>query len=442
MAVSPFDGPPASGLYGDAEVARLFSASAEIRSMLLVEGALATAQGALGIIPMSAAQAIAQASREVTLDPAELAEGMAGSGVPVAALVKAFRRSLDPEHGAWLHWGATSQDVVDTGLVLRLRRVIAILDTRLDRLTAVLAEQATRHRDTVIAARTRFQIATPTTLGAKIAVWGLPLLRHRQRLVEVKPRLLQVSLAGASGNNAALRGRGGEVMRALAAELDLAPSEVPWHAARDSVAEFGNWLSLVTGSLGKIGQDLILLGQSEVGEVTAGAGGGSSTMPHKANPVVAEALVTLARLNAGTLGTLHQALVAAQERDGVSMGLEWFALPSMCAAAGGATRLALTMAEGLAAHPDRIAATFAADRGRMLAEAAVFVLAERMPRPEAQALVSEAVRSLGDGTLSAVLMTRAPEIDWPAALDPFRLTGDAATLADALGAAVADWSAR
>ena len=438
MAVSPFDGPPAAGLYGDPEVAALFASGAEIRAMLLVEGALAEAEAGLGIIPEASAVAIARAAREVVIDPAELAEGMAGAGVPVAALVKAFRRTLGPEHGAWLHWGATSQDVVDTGLVLRLRRVLDILDERLARLAATLADQAGRHRETVIAARTRYQIATPTTLGAKIAVWGLPLVRHRTRLAELRPRLLRVSLGGASGNNAALQGRGAEVMRAVAAALDLAPSEVPWHAARDAVAELGGWLSLVTGSLGKIGQDLILLGQSEVGEVTAGAGGGSSTMPHKANPVAAEALVTLARLNAGTVGTLHQALVAAQERDGVAMGLEWFALPQMCAAAGGATRLALGMAEALAAHPDRIAATFAADRGLMLAEAAVFALAGRMPRPEAQALVAEAVGAIGDGTLPDALERRVPDIDWPSVLDPRRLTGDAPALADRLGAAVAE----
>ena len=218
MAVSPFYGPPAAGLYGDPEVARCSPHPAEIRSMLLVEGALAEAQAALGIIPDVGASAIARASREVTIDPAELAEGMAGSGVPVAALVKAFRRTLDPEHGAWLHWGATCQDVVDTGLVLRLRRVLAILDTRLERLAARLADQAERHRETVIAARTRYQIATPTTLGAKIAVWGLPLLRHEPGSPSSSRGCCRVSLGGASCTNAALEGRGPEVMRALAAD--------------------------------------------------------------------------------------------------------------------------------------------------------------------------------------------------------------------------------
>jgi 3-carboxy-cis,cis-muconate cycloisomerase len=246
-----------------------------------------------------------------------------------------------------------------------------------------------------------------------------------------------VSLGGASGTNAALQGSGAEVMRALAAALALEPSEVPWHAARDGIAELGGWLALVTGSLGKLGQDLVLLART--GEVTAGAGGGSSTMPHKANPVKAEALVTLARLNASALGGLHQAMPHAEERDGAALALEWFELPAMCAAAGAATRLALPLAEGLAAHPDRIAATFAADRGLMLAEAAVFALAARMPRPQAQALVAEAVQAVraGPGTLADALAERAPGEDWPRLLDPARQTGDAAALVDALRAAAA-----
>ena len=433
--ISPFDGAITAGLYGDAEVGALFSGAAEVRAMLRVEGALAEVEGALGIIPEASGRAIAAAAGKVAIAPEALAGGMASAGVPVAALVAAFRRSLGAD-GAWLHWGATSQDVVDTALVLRLRAVLDLLDARLARLTEALAAQAERHRRTFIAARTRFQIATPTTLGAKIAVWTIPLVRHRQRLAELRPRLLVVSLAGASGTNAALQGRGGEVMRELAAALDLAPSPVPWHAARDAIAELGGWLALVTGSLGKMGQDLILLGQSEVGEVTAGTGGGSSTMPHKANPVVPEALVTLARLNAGSIGQLHQAMLHAQERDGTALGLEWFALPAMCAAAGAATRHALALAASIEAHPQRIAATFAADRELMLAEAAVFALAERMPRPEAQALVADAVKNVGQGTLAAALAQRAPDLAWTQILDPARQTGDAEAMVDALHAAI------
>lgn len=436
--ISPFDGEIARGLYGDPELAALFTGAAEVRAMLLVEGALAEVEAVLGIIPEQSGRAIGRASGEITIDPADLTDGMATAGVPVAALVAAFRDALDPVDGAFVHWGATSQDILDTALVLRLRSVLDILDARLAEIVETLGAQSARHRATLIPARTRFQIAAPTTLGAKIAVWTMPLLRHRQRLAEFRPRLLRVSLAGAAGTNAALAGRGPEVMHALAAALDLAPSEIPWHAARDGIAELGGWLALVTGSLGKIGQDLVLLGQSEVGEVTAGAGGGSSTMPHKANPVAAEALVTLARLNANALADLHQATLHAQERDGTALGLEWFALPAMCAAAGAATRHALALARDLAVHEGRIAATFAADRGRMLAEAAVFTLARKMTRPEAERLVGEALRAMGaDGTLAEALARLAPQIDWDEALDPAARTGDAEALVDRLAEAIA-----
>lgn len=436
--ISPFDGEITAGLYGDAEVAALFTGEAEVGAMLRVEGALASVEAELGIIPDAAGRAIAAAAGTVIIPPARLAGGFASAGVPVSALVKEFRAQLPSDVGQWLHWGATSQDVVDTGLVLRLRDLLDLLDARLASLAEALGKAAAAHRETVLPARTRFQMATPTTLGAKIAVWTVPLVRHRERLAELRPRLLRVSLAGASGTNAALRGKGEAVATGLAAALGLGASAVPWHAARDTMLELGGWLALVTGSLGKIGMDLILLGQSEIGEVTAGTGGGSSTMPHKANPVVPEALVALARLTAGNLGTLAQAMIHAEERDGTALGLEWFTLPQMAVAAGASLRHGLALAETLKPHPDRIARTFAGDRGMMMAEAAVFALAEDMPRPEAQALVTAAVKAAGrDGTLADALAGTAPGRDWPALLDPARGVGDAPGIADAAAGIVA-----
>lgn len=391
MAVTPLDSPLFAALVGDPEIAAHLSDAAEIRAMLEVEAALARAQGALGIIPPASAEAIAAAAAGLDPEPAALAAGLASAGVPIPALVAALRAVLPAEHAAFVHWGATSQDIVDTGLVLRLRSILDILDARLAGTIAALADQAARHRATPIPARTRWRIAAPTTLGAKIAVWGMPLLRHRARLAELRPRLLVLSLHGAAGTGAAFAGGTGELRARFAADLGLAQDPVPWHAARDGIAEFGGWLALVTGSLGKLGQDLVLLGQSEVGEISAGRGGGSSTLPQKANPVAAETLVTLARTNAALLGGLHQALVAAQERDGAAWGIEWLTLPQMCVATGAATRHAANLAAGLSADADRIAATFAADQGLMLAEAAVFALAETMPRPEAEARVREAI---------------------------------------------------
>ncbi len=436
MAVSPLDSTLSGGLWGDAEIAAHLSDAAEIRAMLDVEAALALAQGELGMIPAASAAAIAARAATLEIEPATIAPGTTASGMPVPPLVAALRASLPAEHAACVHWGATSQDIVDTGLALRLRRILDILDARLAALIAALADQATRHRTTPIAARTRWRIAAPTTLGAKIAVWGMPLIRHRQRLAELRPRLLTLSLHGAAGTSAAFGGRAGELRAAVAARLDLADDPVPWHGARDAVAELGGWLSLVTGALGKFGQDLVLLGQSEIGEITAGTGGGSSTLPQKANPVAAETLVALARANAATLGGLHQALVAAQERDGAAWGIEWLTLPQMCVMAGAATRHATGLASSLAADPDRIAATFAADRGLMLAEAAVFALARTMPRPEAEARVKEAVKSaLRDGTtLSKSLAGQGTPVP---DLAPAAHTGEAAAQADHFAARAA-----
>ncbi|MEM7269757.1 MAG: 3-carboxy-cis,cis-muconate cycloisomerase [Pseudomonadota bacterium] len=433
MAVTPFDSAIYRDLYGDAEVGALFTDSAEVRAMLLFEGALARVQGRMGLIPETAAAAIDRASQTVMIDPAGLAEGTASAGVPAPALVEAFRKAMEaPEHAAYIHWGATSQDVVDTGLMLRLRRALEIIDARLDALTQTLSGKASDYAETAMAARTRSQIATPTTLGAKIAVWRAPLMRCRERLAEARPRVLRLSLAGASGNLAAMGAQGPEVAAALAAELNLAHDPVPWHAARDGVAELAAQMALTTGALGKIGADLILLMQSEVREVTAGAGGGSSTMPHKSNPVGPEVLITLARANAGLTGRAFEAQIHANEREGAAWALEWMTLPQMVVAAAAALRHAQTLAETLAPRPETMAANMDATKGMMLAEAATFALAEHMPRPEAQALVKTAVKTAAErgAHLRDVLEAEVKaQIDWDAVFDPLSYTGAAAPIA-------------
>lgn len=416
------------GLFGDAELARVMGDAAQIAAMVEVEVALARAEARLGVIPAAAAGAIAAAAAGFVPDLDALARATARAGIPAQALVAALRPACG-EGADWLHFGATSQDIQDSALVLQLREATGILDARLAALDAALAAKAAAHADQPIPARTRFQIAAPTTLGAKIAVWRAPLARHRQRLAELRPRLLNVSLYGAAGTGAALMPHSGEIRRALAEELGLAAPDIPWHATRDGIAELGGWLALVTGSLGKIGADLILLGQSELGEVAAGTGGGSSTMPQKSNPVAAEALVTLARLNAADTGTLHQAMIHAQERDGTALGLEWSVLPQMVERTGAALRIALDLAGTLAPRPERIAATFAADRGAMLAEAATFALTKDMPRAEAARLVAEALAAVAATpglTLAAALATLAPGRDWEETLTPALQTGEAA----------------
>ena len=410
-------------LYGDAEMAAILSDRAAIAALLRVEVALARAQADLGMIPTDAAEAVAAAALSLAPEPETLAPAVAAAGITAQPVIAALKKAAG-QAGGFAHYGATSQDIVDTGLALQLTEALALLETRRVTLEDTLARKAARYAGQPIPARTRHQIAAPTTLGAKIAVWQGMLDRNGRRLNELRPRVLLISLHGAAGTSTAL-GFCADALRAQVAQaLGLAVPPGPWHAARDGMAELAGWLSLVTGTLGKMGLDLIQLGQSEVGEVTAGAGGGSSTMPQKANPVGAEALVTLARLNAGDVAGMHHALIHAQERDGTALGLEWNILPLMLERTAAALRIAGELAGTLAPVPARIAATFAADRGRMCAETAGFLLARQMPRERALALVAEALaQAAADDTvtLAGALARLAPGTDWASELDPARL---------------------
>lgn len=388
--------PISEALFGDPGTDRHLYGTAELAAMVRFEAALAEAEAACGVIPAAAGPAIAECLDRVDLDPVALAEATASARVPVPALVAELRARVGTPYGSYVHWGATSQDVVDTGWCLRLRNILDLHERRLRALVAVLADQAEVSADLPMAGRTRTQIATPVTLGHRIAAWLMPLARAVERLSALRPRVLQVQLGGASGTLSVLGEKGPAVTMDLARRLDLACPPVPWHTARDGVFELGSWLAMTVGLLGRIGADLALLGRSEIGELRAGVAGGSSTMPQKANPVGAEALVTLARSAGGHLGTLHQALIHTEERDGVAWGLEWLALPPLLTATGAGLRHALTLAETLTPDPEAMARNMALGGGAIHAEALAFALAEHMSLGEAQALVKAAARS-GDG---------------------------------------------
>ncbi len=412
------------GLYGDPEIAALFAPEAEIRAMVTVEVALAEAMDRLGMVQPDAGEAVRKAAESFVPDTDALTDGTRRSGVPVPALVAALRTHVGPPHGEAVHRGATSQDIVDTALVLRLRTVLSILEARLAALAETLGEAASRHAALLMAARTRSQVAVPTTLGLRVAGWLAPLQRCRARLAELRPRLLTVQLGGAAGTLGAFGSRGIAVMEELAAALDLAAPAKPWHSERDTLVEAAQWLALVTGALGKMGGDLILMGRSENAEMRAGQGGGSSTMPHKSNPVAAEAVVALARFNAGQVGTAHQALLHAEERDGAAWGLEWLILPQMAVATGAALGHALDLARSI--EPDAARMRAALDDGAM-AEAAAFALAAHRPLAGAQSHVRRAIR---DGTPLADALREAgfDEAEIAAALDPARSLEMAAPL--------------
>lgn len=429
MPASPLDSALYRDLLGDPEVGGLFTDTAEVRAMLVVEGALARVQGGLGLIPEASAALIHRASLEVQIDAAALAPATAVNGVPVPALVAAFRREMAaPAHAAFVHWGATSQDIMDTALMLRLRQALAIMEARLAAVIRALGGLAAEHADVPMAGRTYGQAAVPTGFGAVAAGWGGPLMRHHARLADLRPRLLNVSLSGAAGTLGAMSGQGPAVRAALAGALGLGDPGGSWHAARDGVGELCAWLTLVTTALGKMGEDLLLLTQSSVAEVRLGGAGGSSTMPQKQNPVAPSLLVALARAVIGFNAAMQSAGLHRQQRDGAAWFTEWLVLPQMVVATARALSVAGALLPGLSLDRARMAAGLDPDGlGLIHAEALTFALARRMPRPEAEAEVKALCALARDSgrSLAALAADRWPDAAWAALLDPAAQLGTA-----------------
>ena len=344
--------PLLSALVGDEEVEALFSDEAELAALLEVEAALAGAEAKAGLIDADAAARIGEACRSFFPDWDALAQGLARDGVVVPELVRQLRDAVGEPHRGAVHKGATSQDIIDTGLMLRFKRVAAVLEGRLEALVAALEELRVRDGAVPLMAHTRMQQALAFTAADKIETWCAPLARQTEALRALAPRVLAIQLGGPVGTRGSFDGKGDAIARAMADTLGLADAPC-WHSGRDRIAELAAWLSLTSGLLGKFGQDVALMAQNEVGEARISGAGGSSAMAHKANPVPAEVLVALARFNAGLLGTLSQALVHENERSGAAWTLEWLVLPRMAVATAAGLATARRLAEALRLQPAR-----------------------------------------------------------------------------------------
>jgi 3-carboxy-cis,cis-muconate cycloisomerase len=428
-----FDNPLYSALLGDAELAGLLGDAALVRQMVVVEAAYARACEAAGVIPDGQGAEIGAILAGVTVDPADLGAGMASAGVPVPALVRMLKAELG-DLGNWLHWGATSQDIVDTAMVLQWRGALGVLGARLARLLDALQVASVAGRDIPMAARTRSQSATPISFGLRVARWAQPLIAAEAALPEVSSRLLRVQFGGAAGSASAVGDAAPALSAAFACELGLADSP-PWHTDRSAVLALGQWLVSLTAALSKMARDLITMGRREAPEAAFGAAGGSSTMPQKANPVAAEAIVTLGDLAALLQPGLSRAAAPLEERDGGAWALEWICLPQMGVATGAALRHGLALAESLEPRPEEMSKALHADRGAVLAEAAVFGLAEFMPRTKAQDIVGEALETaMAEGCSLAEAVAAHPvsprEPDWVALLTPDAALPAARTMAE------------
>lgn len=439
MAGSVHDGQIYSKLFDAGEAGRLFTDGAEVRSMLIVEGALAKAQGKLGIIPEVSAAFIHRASLEIPLDPGGLAEGAGKNGVPVPSLVAEFRKAMEaPEHAQYVHWGATSQDIADSGQMLRLRQLLVLCEDGLKDLLGALARQARAHAELPMAGRTYGQFATPVSFGSHVAAWGWPLLDLLGELEALREGALWVSLSGAAGTGAEFAGQGAALRTALAEGLGLRDPGRSWHADRGPVLRIAGWLARMAQVLGKMGEDLILMAQSSQAELRLSASGGSSTMPQKQNPVQPSVLLACARHVTGLKAILDGAGMPRQERDGAAWFTEWMTLPQLCLSAAAALQTARALAPGLEPRPATMRAVFTDANGLLHAEALSFRLAATMPRPEAQAEVkalAQQVQTTGR-PLGELAREAYPGLDLSGLFTPEEQMGDAPATARAFATAV------
>jgi 3-carboxy-cis,cis-muconate cycloisomerase len=410
-----------SPLFSDAEISELFSDAEFVRGMLEVESAIATVQGRIGMIPPEAAAQIVDVAARLESDFERLRSGVENSGIPVIELVRQLREQVRGGSADYVHWGATSQDIFDTAKVLQIRTALEVLESRLESAIQNLAQLADKHRHTLMAGRTHSQQALPITFGFKVAGWLAPLLRHRERLAEMRPRVLVVQFGGAVGTLAALGETGTQVQKLLAAELHLNLPLIPWHTQRDNMAELASWLSMLTGSLAKMAQDIILLAQSEVGELSESddaSHGGSSTMPQKNNPIVSELIITAARVNASLLVSMHQAQIQEHERGTHGWQMEWLVLPQMFNLTATALNKALFLSQNLVVDEKRMRENVDASNGLMLAEAISNALAKTsMSKADANKLTKEAsqvVKQEGRHLIDVIQERTDAPVDWNA----------------------------
>jgi len=427
--------PPLRAIFGD---------QVRIQRMLDVEAALARVQAQLGVIPVAAGEAIAAAcdASQIDIPALAIAANLVGNhAIPLVKQLTALVAKSNVEAAKYVHWGATSQDIIDTGLVLQLRDALTHIETDLQQLGDLLANFAEQHRATPMAGRTWMQQALPITLGLKAATWLDALQRHRTRINELKPRLLVLQFGGAAGTLASLGDAGLRTAQALAAELGLTLPTLPWHATRDRVVELSTILGAMTGSLAKMVRDISLLAQTEIAELaepSVAGRGGSSAMPHKRNPVACAAVLAAGTRMPGLVATMLSAMPQENERALGGWQAEWECLPQIVQLSGAALAQMMHMMAGLQVDAARMRANLDATQGLIMAEAVTLALAQTLGRSGAYDLVERACQQavmekqhLRDvlarqSDVSAILGPEKLET----LFDPLRYTGQAQTFVE------------
>jgi 3-carboxy-cis,cis-muconate cycloisomerase len=413
------------------------SDTAYLRSLLDAEAALTRAQAALGLVPAAAGPAVTSAADAATPDVRSLAERARGGGNPVIPLVADLTEAVGPEYGSYVHRGATSQDIMDTATMLVAARTLDLVLADLGRTESALAALAAAHRDTAMPGRTLTQHAVPTTFGLKAAGWRSLLLDARDRLAVVRATL-PAQLGGAAGTLAAFTAFGAADTQALTAayarELGLHAPELPWHTLRTPIADLAGALAFTAGALGKLAVDVLTLARTEIAEVAEGSGGGSSAMPHKANPVRSTLIAAAARRAPHLAATLYGAMAAEDERPAGAWHAEWEPLRELLRLVGGAARDAVELTLGLRMDPGAMRRHLDLTHGLIVSERLAAELAPVLGRARAKELLTRtAERVYAEGRSLGELLAEEPELkdlDLANLTDPTRYTGSAGSLTD------------
>jgi adenylosuccinate lyase len=393
VTVSVFDMITMQHLWSTPEMREIFGEKNKLQKWLDFEAALARTQGRMGIIPPQAAQEITAAAKVDLIDIAEMAAEIRRVKHTVVPFLKQVQKHLGKQAAEYLHYGATTQDVVDTGLVLQLREAHGLVKKHVAEIGRELVRLAVAHRDTIMVGRTHGVQALPITFGHKCAIWLDEMARHAERLEQIEPRVFVVMAVGAVGSQASYGPRAAEVDKGIAEELGLAASDISWAPSRDRLAEYTNLLAIIAGTLGKIGNELFNLQRNEFAEVEEGFTEGklgSSTMPHKRNPVAAENIAMLSRSVRYNAAMMVEAMIQEHERDGIAWKSEWKAIPETVLVTGAALFQTVNLLKGLSIDAARMERNMAIMKGYLLSEKVMLELGQKAGKSTAHEWLYEA----------------------------------------------------
>jgi adenylosuccinate lyase len=433
-------------LFGSDAMRAIFNDASLLQKWLDVEAAIARGQARAGLIPDSAAEEITRQARAETMDSEAIKRGIDKTAHPLVSVIWQLSERCAGDAGGYVHWGATTQDVMDTAIILQLRDAFALVMTTLGELLAALRELALRHQHTPLAARTHGQQALPTTFGYKVAVWLAEAQRHRERFLQLRPRLIVGEYGGAVGTLAGLsedqKVDSLTVQRLVMAELGLNAPVIAWHTSRDHIVEFAHTFNMLVALMGRIAHEIIDLQKREFGELEEPfemGKIGSSTMPQKRNPMICEAILTLARLCREKASTAVDTLLYNEhERDWSSFQMEWVYLAELFVMGQRAVELTLRVLRGLIVYPEQMRKNLDLTQGLLLAERVMFALGKHIGRQAAHDLVYKcAMRAFGEGRLfldalcdEALIRAHLSRESLEALLDPAQYTGLAAVFVE------------